>query len=103
MIAAFYRGNVRSGKKEKLLEFLKWDSEVARVSEPGTLRFDVFEDPENENVIFIYEAYVDQAAFEIHKLGEPFQQWSGGLKDECVESFEGVVPGWTAAYCTTAE
>lgn len=103
MIAAFVRANVRPGKKEKLLDFLKWDCQVARDDEPATLRFDVFEDPNEDNVIYFYEAYVDQAGFEAHKVGEPFKAFTGGLMDECIESLQGIVPGGTAATCTTAE
>jgi len=103
MIAAFLKANVRPGKKEKFLKFLKWDCLVARDEEEGTLRFDVFEDPNDDSVVFFYEAYVDQSAFELHKLGEPFKAWIGGLKEECTESIEAIVPGWTSAYCTTAE
>ena len=72
MIAAFFKANVRPGKKEKLLEFLKWDCQVARDDEPATLRFDVFEDAENDSVVYLYEAYVDMAGFEAHNQGEPF-------------------------------
>ncbi len=103
MIAAFLKANVRPGKKEKLLEFLRWDSQVARDDEPATLRWDVFEIPNDDSVVYFYEAYVDQAGFEAHKLGEPFKAFVGGLKDECIESMEGIVPGWTEAVCTTAE
>lgn len=103
MIAAFLKAKVRPGKKEKFLEFLKWDSQVARDEEEGTLRFDVFEDPNDAAVVFFYEAYVDQAAFEIHKLGEPFKAFAGGLRDECTESIKSVIPGWTTAYSTNAE
>jgi quinol monooxygenase YgiN len=103
MIAAFLKANVRPEKNRKLLEFLKWDCQVARDDEPATLRFDVFEDPNDDSVVYFYEAYVDEAGLEDHKLGEPFKAWIGGLMDECVESLEGIVPGWTTAFCTTAE
>jgi autoinducer 2-degrading protein len=95
--------NVKPGKKEKLIEFLKWDTQVARDEEPGTLRFDAFEDPNDDSVVYLYEAYVDMAGFEAHKEGEPLKKFLGGLKDECLESMEGIVPGWTEAFCTTAE
>ena len=102
MIAALLKAKVRPGKKDKFLEFLKWDCQVARDEEEGTLRFDVFEDPNDDSIVFFYEAYVDQAAFETHKLGEPFKAYIGGLNEECTESIEPVIPGWTTAYCTTA-
>jgi hypothetical protein len=34
---------VKPGKRIKLLEYLRWDAEVAKASEPGTWRFDVWE------------------------------------------------------------
>lgn len=97
MIAAFFKVNVRPGKKEELVEFFKWDGTVAGDEEPGTLRFDVFQDPENENTLFLYEAYVDDAALEAHKANAPFQKFINGLRDDCIESFEPVIPGWTEA------
>jgi|GEM_PF-1962468 quinol monooxygenase YgiN len=103
MIAALLKAKVRPGKKDKFLEFLKWDCQVARDEEEGTLRWDVFEDPNDDSVVFFYEAYVDQAAFEAHKLGEPLKAFIGGLREECTESIEAIIPGWTTAYCTTAE
>ena len=105
MIAAFVRANVKPGKKEKLLELLRWDSQVARDEEPATLRFDVFEDPNDDSVVYWYEAYVDQAGFAAHKQGEPFKAFTGGVKDECIESMGAIIPpgGFTTAVCSTAE
>jgi quinol monooxygenase YgiN len=103
MIAAFFKVSIKPGKKEELLEFLKWDCQVSRDEEPGTLRFDTFEDPNNENVVYFYEAYVDVDGFEAHKEVEPFKKFIGGLKNECIESSESTFPNWTEAYCTTAE
>ena len=103
MIAQFIKANVRPGKKEKLIEFLKWDCQVARDEEPATLRFDVFEIEDDDSVVYFYEAYVDDAGFETHKQGEPFKQFVGGLMDECIESLEPAMPSWPTAICTTAE
>ena len=109
MIAMFLKVNVKPGKKEKLLDLLKWDSQVARDDEPATLRFDVFEIPDDDSVVYLYEAYVDMAGFEKHKQGEPFKAFMGGIKDECVESWKALMPKGpvdgrtlTATY-TTAE
>ena len=103
MIAAFVKANVRPGKKAKLIEFLKWDCQIARDEEPATLRFDVFEDADDDSVIYFYEAYIDDAGFETHKQVEPFKQFVGGLMDECIESLEPAMPSWPTAICTTAE
>ncbi len=103
MIAAFAKVTLKPGKKQKMIEFLKWDVEVSR-NEPATLRFDIFEDPDDENVIYWYEAYVDAAGFETHKQGEPVKKLlDGGLWDECIESVEPAMPDMSTAVCTTAE
>lgn len=103
MIAAFIKVKVRPGKREKLLEYLKWECQVARDEEPDVLRFDVFEDANDDSVIYYYEAYVDEAGFELHRTYPPFQQRTNGLRDECIESTEGLLPVWSAAVCTIAE
>ena len=69
-----YGGIVRlvaaEGRKSELLTFLGWDADVCRAVEPGTLRFDVWESPSEPNVVYLYEAYVDQDAFGAHKANE---------------------------------
>ncbi len=95
MIALFGKLYTRPGKKQKLLEFLKWNAQVARDEEPGTLRFDVYEDDEDDRVVYLYEAYKDDAAFKSHQSNPPFQQFANGLKDECIESAELPLKKWT--------
>jgi hypothetical protein len=51
---------VKPGKRSELLEYLRWDIEVAKESEPGTWRFDVWE--AEPGVVYLYEAYKDRAA-----------------------------------------
>lgn len=103
MIAVFLKAHVRPGKKAELIEFLKWDGQVARDEEPGTLRFDVYEDDQDENVVYIYEAYVDEAAFEVHKANPPFQKFANGLREECIASMEPIVRGWSVPVWPPAE
>lgn len=103
MIAAFIKTNVRPGKKQDLLEYFKWESQVARDEEPGVLRFDVFEDPDDDTVLYYYEAYIDETAYELHKTLPPFQKWTNGLKEECVESNEPFFRPGLSPIFTTAE
>ncbi|MEE8045984.1 MAG: putative quinol monooxygenase [Dehalococcoidia bacterium] len=102
MIAAFIKTNVRPGKKAKLLEYFKRETQMAR-GEPGVLRFDVFEDPNDDNVLYYYEAYVDEAAFEQHMSHPTVQEWTNGLKAECIESNEPIFPFGLSPIFTTAE
>jgi quinol monooxygenase YgiN len=41
MYGMLTRITVKPGKRTELLEYLRWDAEVAKASEPGTRRFDV--------------------------------------------------------------
>jgi (4S)-4-hydroxy-5-phosphonooxypentane-2,3-dione isomerase len=42
--------------------------------EPGTLRFDAFQDDVNENRFYAFETYADYAAFEAHRDGNVLKQ-----------------------------
>jgi quinol monooxygenase YgiN len=65
---------------------------MARNYEPHVIRLDVFEDTSSENVLYCYEAYVDEAGFDKHKgHPRPFQMWTSGLRDECVASTENLL------------
>jgi quinol monooxygenase YgiN len=47
-----------------------------RGREPGTLCFDFFQDPDNANGFYVYEAYKNAAAFKKHKKHKPYKRWS---------------------------
>jgi autoinducer 2-degrading protein len=81
MFGIVFRIEATPGKYQELLEFLKWDGEICRDREPGTVRFEFYRDPNDDNAFFVYEAYRDLDAFEAHKKNEPFQRWGSGLRD----------------------
>jgi (4S)-4-hydroxy-5-phosphonooxypentane-2,3-dione isomerase len=91
MFGILFRIEAKPGKRQELVDFLRWDSEVGRDQEPGTLRFE--QDPEDENGLFVYEAYRDQAAFEAHKQNEPFKRWIATVRDELGTTFEVLFAG----------
>ena len=45
--AILFRVDANRGKRQELVKFLEWDQKESIEKERGTLRFDVFEDPEN--------------------------------------------------------
>lgn len=100
MIAMLLRLHPKPGKRAELVEFLKWDAQVARDSEPGTLRFDVYDDGEHNGALLVYEAYVDDAAFEFHKQQAPFEKFRD-VRTECVEKM-GVIFGGKSPLATNA-
>ena len=85
MYCVFWQAVIKPGKKQEFLDFLRWDIEVAKESEPGTMNFDVFEDPENPDaVVYVYEAYRDQEAFAEHQQNEPFQRFRSEVRPDCI-------------------
>ena len=81
----------KPGKRTELLEYLRWDIEVARASEPGTWRFDVWETEEEPGVVYLYEAYKDRAAFDDHARHDPYQKW-GEMAAETMDQVTDVIP-----------
>ncbi|MCH8235345.1 MAG: antibiotic biosynthesis monooxygenase [Chloroflexi bacterium] len=79
------------GKRDEVVEFLSWDQQVAFESEPGTLRFDFYDDPENENALYLYESYTDEAAFDVHKSHEPFKKFGHEIVPNCIDSFDRIL------------
>jgi len=92
MFGILFRFKAKPEKFHELVAFLKWDGEVCRDQEPGTLRFEFYSDrkdsdpkdadPKDEDTLYVYEAYRDRSAFEEHQKNEPYQRWSSGLETE---------------------
>jgi (4S)-4-hydroxy-5-phosphonooxypentane-2,3-dione isomerase len=82
---------VKPGKRPELLEYLRWDTEVAKAREPGTWRFDVWETDQEPGVVYLYEAYKDRAAFEEHAKHDPYKKWDE-IADQTMEQVIDVIP-----------
>jgi len=81
MYGGLARFVVKPGMRAEFLEFLRWDARVAKDTEPGTLRFDVWETELEPGVVYVYEAYKNAAAFEDHQKNEPFKKFDEILRD----------------------
>jgi (4S)-4-hydroxy-5-phosphonooxypentane-2,3-dione isomerase len=90
MYGTLMRIVVKTGMRSELLEYLRWDAQVAKDSEPGTLRFDVWEVEGESNVVYLYEAYKDMEAFENHKKNDPYKKW--GEFVSMMEQITDVIP-----------
>ena len=68
---------------EHLDAFMESMVEHARLSleEPGCLRYDVVQDSEHSNRIYVYEVFVDEAAFDTHRQAPHNQEWRETTKD----------------------
>ncbi len=74
MFSILVKFTVKGEYKDTLVRALTEDGEGSLQNEPGTLRFDVIQDSSNPNVIFLYESYQDQTAFEIHTQGNYYKK-----------------------------
>jgi quercetin dioxygenase-like cupin family protein/quinol monooxygenase YgiN len=72
----------KAGKREKLIQFLTGDADVARDTEPGTLRFDVWKVPHEPDAVYLYEAYSDVEAFMQHQAHEPYKHYIEAIEPE---------------------
>ena len=88
MIAHLVRITVHPGKKADLVDFLRWDADVAAADEPGTLRFDAYESGDEPDVIYLYEAYSSAEAFAAHREGAPFKKFVDEIVPNVIAKIE---------------
>ncbi|GAB0103957.1 putative quinol monooxygenase [Nocardia sp. JMUB6875] len=76
---------VPADRREEFIAVAREDAEKSIANEPGSLRFEVIEDADNPNKIYLNEAYADEAAFDVHlngpyaaKFFELIQGWAVG-------------------------
>lgn len=91
MYGAIVRFVVKPGKRSEVLDLMRWSAQVARDSEPDTLRLDGWEVEAEPDVVYAYEAFTDEAAFQSHIKNEPVQKF-GEVMNDLVEGWTFVVP-----------
>ena len=72
---------IKEGYKEQFIEEMIGDAVGSVNDEPGCIRFDVIQDAEDPNRIWLYEVYVDEAAFEAHTQAPHFERWRDATAD----------------------
>lgn len=72
---------IKDGHKDAFIEAMLDDAKGSVNDEPGCLRFDVIQDSDDPNRIWLYEVYVDEAAFEAHRQAPHFIKWRNTVKD----------------------
>src|SRR5262245_21501789 len=66
---------VESGKREQVMRTLLAHKARCLKYEPGTLQFELMIPREDDSRIFIYEAYRDDGAFELHRSAPSIAQF----------------------------
>ncbi len=77
-ISVVARLSAQPGKRDELLAALQPLIDGA-VDEPGTLLYVFNTDAQDPDVLWIYEQYADQAAFEAHSSSPAMKQAGGSL------------------------
>lgn len=72
-------------------------------AEPGCVRFDVSEDPDQAGRFIVSECFIDQASFDAHQERAGASPWAeaskGGKRDYVIRKGEGEDKGaWTTDY-----
>ena len=65
---------IEPGGMERFLELVERHAKNSLGQEAGCLQFDIVRDSRDENRVFLYEVYSDEAAFELHKAA-PYLGW----------------------------
>ena len=68
---------IKEGDLDAVLAALRPLVEASR-SEPGCLLYQAHRSPDDPNVIFLYEQYADQAAYQAHADAEHFKTYAVG-------------------------
>jgi len=58
------------------------DAQGSNSDEPGCKRFDVIQDESDPNIIYFYEAYDDEAAFQAHLQTPHYQKYNSTIQDD---------------------
>ncbi|MCP8463580.1 antibiotic biosynthesis monooxygenase [Pseudomonas sp. ZM23] len=66
MYSLFIKTRVKSGRADDFLAAIKVNAAASVASEPGCLVFDVSLDRVDPDVVYLYEIYRDDAAYEAH-------------------------------------
>jgi quinol monooxygenase YgiN len=79
MIVLVAKYTCKPGNREKVLEQLRKMSPLVASTEPGCKLYQASISTENENLILLYEHYVDQAALAAHRETPHFKEIIEGM------------------------
>jgi autoinducer 2-degrading protein len=72
MLVQMVNIRVRPGQRDAFVEAFRINLEGSR-REPGNLRFDLLNDPEDDHNFFVYEVFRDEAALEAHRFTDHYR------------------------------
>lgn len=72
---------IKPERLDAFLEAMLQNASSAVRDEPGCLRFDVVQDQEDPNRIYLYEVYRDEAALDAHRQSPHYLKWRDTVQD----------------------
>lgn len=81
--------HVKPEHVDEFIEAIRINHEGS-VKEPGNLRFDILQSPDDPTRFVAYEAYRDEAAARAHKETAHYQAWRDKVADWMAEPRQGV-------------
>jgi len=79
----------KEGQADRVRELREKVTPLVREREPGNLYYQAHVSSTDPNVFFVYEVYVDEAAFESHRQSPHFQELIVGSAFELLAKREG--------------
>ena len=84
---------IKPGCTDQFIEAIIADSTGSVNNEPGCRRFDVIRDAGDENRVWLYEVYNDEAAFQAHLETPHFIKFRDATADIIIDGIEGAALG----------
>jgi quinol monooxygenase YgiN len=75
MYVALGAVRIKPGMLDKYVKGLEEHARRSRLEEPGCLRFEVVQDGNDPNIVWYYEVYTSEQAFEDHKRTDHYFAW----------------------------
>ncbi len=75
---------IKENYRERCVKEFVLDARSSIENEPGCLHFDVVQDPNDPNRIWLYELYKDEQAFQEHITTPHFKKWFDAIQP-CIE------------------
>jgi len=72
---------IQPDHREAFLVSMLDDARGSINDEPGCYRFDVLQDAQDPNTLYLYEVYRDQAAFDAHLQAPHYLRWVDTVKN----------------------
>lgn len=91
MFVVTVRFSIEAMQVDAFMPLMLENARASLADEEGCRTFDVCQDPEAPTVVFLYEVYDDQAAFETHMTTPHFLSFSdrieGMVRDKSVQTY----------------